>query len=99
MNSSINLKIYDAQNEIIAEFHEHRIRWGLIEDVVELSEGLEGKNEREAYVAMGQFMQKVFPALTHDLLRQADVADVKTCFNQIVALVQTIGELSEKKQP
>ena len=34
MNSSINLKIYDQSDEIIAEFEEKRLRWGLVEDVV-----------------------------------------------------------------
>lgn len=98
MQSSINLKIYDSNNEIIAEFDEPRIRWGLVEDVVELSETLEGKSEKESYIAMGKFIQCVFPGLTQELLRLADVNDIKTCFAQIVSIVQTIGSTSEKKQ-
>lgn len=98
MNSSINLKIYDQSDEIIAEFEEKRLRWGLVEDVVDLSEKLEGQSEREAYVAMGSFLQRVFPSLTHELLRKADVHDVKQCFNQIITLVQSIGETSQKKE-
>ena len=98
MNSSINLKIYNQSDEIIAEFEEKRLRWGLVEDVVDLSEQLEGHSEKEAYVAMGTFLQQVFPTLTHELLRQADVRDVKHCFNQIVSLVQSIGEPSQKKE-
>jgi hypothetical protein len=98
MQSTINLKIYDSHNEIIAEFNESRIRWGLVEDVVELSEQLEGKSDKEAYRAMGKFIQCVFPDLTNELLRQADVGDIKQCFSQIVAIVQQIGSPQEKKQ-
>jgi hypothetical protein len=53
MQSSINLKIYDTHNEVIAEFNEPRIRWGLVEDVVELTETLQGQSEKESYIAMG----------------------------------------------
>ena len=98
MNSSINLKIYDQSDEIIAEFEEKRLRWGLVEDVVDLSEQLEGQSEREAYVAMGSFLQQVFRSLTHELSRQAAVHDVKQCFNQIITLVQSIGDTSQKKE-
>jgi hypothetical protein len=98
MQSSINLKIYDTHNEVIAEFNEPRIRWGLVEDVVELTETLQGQSEKESYIAMGRFIQCVFPTLTNDLLRLADVQDIKNCFAQIVSIVQSIGTPSEKKQ-
>lgn len=96
MNSSINLTIYDDQDAVIAEFRENRIRWGIIEDVVDLSEKLEGKSEREAIQAMGQFIQLVFPKLTKELLRQADVNDIKLCFQQIVSVVKNIEGTNEK---
>ncbi len=98
MQSSINLKIYDSNNEVIAEFNEPRIRWGLVEDVVELTEKLQGKSEKESTLAMGQFIQAVFPGLTNEQLRLADIQDIKQCFAQIVAIVQTLGSTSEKKQ-
>ncbi len=98
MQALINLKIYDQHDEVIEEFSEKRLRWGLVEDVVELSENLEGKSDKEAYVAMGKFIQCVFPTLSDELLRLADVNDVKRCFEQIVSLVKQIGPSQEKKQ-
>jgi hypothetical protein len=43
MKSTVSLTIYDEQDEIIQSFSTSRIRWGIIEDVVDLSEKLEGK--------------------------------------------------------
>lgn len=96
MKSSVNLKIYNAQDEVIAEFNESRIRWGIVEDVVDLTEKLEGTSEREAIQAMGQFIQLVFPELTKEQLRQADVKDIKQCFQQIVNVVKNIEGTEEK---
>ncbi|MDP2816072.1 MAG: hypothetical protein Q8O19_05275, partial [Rectinemataceae bacterium] len=61
MQSTISLTIYDDQDAVVAEFSTNRIRWGIIEDVVELSEKLQAKSEKEAISAMGQFIQLVFP--------------------------------------
>ncbi|MHC1734142.1 MAG: hypothetical protein AB9921_00510 [Erysipelotrichaceae bacterium] len=96
MKSSITLTIYDETDEILAEFAESRIRWGIIEDVVDLSEKLAGESEREAIQAMGTFIQLVFPKLTKELLRQADVNDIKRCFQQIVSVVKNIEGTTEK---
>jgi len=96
MQSTISLVIYDDQDAVVAEFSTNRIRWGIIEDVVELSEKLQGKSEKEAIGAMGQFIQLVFPKLTKDLLRQADVSDIKLCFQQIVSVVKNIEGNNEK---
>lgn len=96
MKSTVSLIIYDEQDEIIQSFSTSRIRWGIIEDVVELSEKLEGRSEREAIQAMGQFIQLVFPKLTKDLLRQADVSDIKLCFQQIISVVKDIEGNNEK---
>ena len=96
MKSTVSLTIYDEQDEIIQSFSTSRIRWGIIEDVVDLSEKLAGKSEREAIQAMGQFIQLVFPKLTKELLRQADVSDIKLCFQQIVSVVKNIEGNNEK---
>lgn len=96
MKSTVSLTIYDEQDEIIQSFSTSRLRWGIIEDVVDLSEKLEGKSEREAIQAMGQFIQLVFPKLTKELLRQADVSDIKLCFQQIIRVVKDIEGNNEK---
>lgn len=96
--SSVSLVIYDDQDGVIASYTVHRIRWGIIEDVVELSEQLSGKSEKDAISAMGQFLLKVFPDLSAEHLRLADVSDVKTCFKQIVAMVHQI-EGNNSKNP
>ena len=96
MKSTVSLTIYDEQDEIIQSFSTSRIRWGIIEDVVELSEKLEGRSEREAIQVMGQFIQLVFPKLTKELLRQADVSDIKLCFQQIISVVKDIEGNNEK---
>lgn len=96
MKSSINLKIYDDNNEVCAEFETSRIRWGVIEDAIELTEALEGKSEKESIKAMGQFVQAIFPKLTDELLRQADFNDIKLCFIQTMNVVKSIETGDEK---
>jgi hypothetical protein len=96
MKSTVSLTIYDEQDEIIQSFSTSRIRWGIIEDVVDLSEKHQGKSDNEAIRAMGQFIQLVFPKLTKELLRQADVSDIKLCFQQIVSVVKNIEGNNEK---
>lgn len=83
MKASINLKIYDDQDEVIAEFEKSRIRWGFLEDVIEASEGLEDKSKKEQFKIMGKMLQLLFPDLTDELLRLADFTDVQNCFTQI----------------
>ncbi|XCH78848.1 MAG: hypothetical protein WHF31_15200 [Candidatus Dehalobacter alkaniphilus] len=91
MSAKINLKIYDDDEvTVIAEFETNRIRWGVVEDVVELSEKIEGRPEKESIPAMGKFIQTIFPKLTDALLRKADVTDITMCFKQIVNTVKNI---------
>jgi hypothetical protein len=90
MLSKVELPIYNDQDEVVAQFSVSRIRWGIIEDVVELTERLQGQTEAQAITAMGDFLTKVFSGLTSDHLRQADVLDVKRCFQQIVSLVKQL---------
>ena len=45
---------------------------------------------------MGQFIQLVFPKLSKELLRQADVSDIKLCFQQIINVVKDIEGNNEK---
>lgn len=96
MSAKINLKIYTDDDSIIAEFETSRIRWGVIEDVVELSEKIEGKSEKESIPAMGKFIQTIFPKLTDELLRMADVTDITLCFKQLVNIVKNIESAEEK---
>lgn len=97
MKSTINLKIYNRKDEIIAEFEETRIRWGVIEDAVDLVETLANKSTPESIRIMGKFLQLVFPELTDDLLREADFVDVKNCFQQIISIAKQIGDSTEIK--
>ena len=96
MHTTINLKIYNDDDSVIAEFETSRIRWGVIEDVVDLSENMQGMSDRDTIKMMGKFMQYVFPKLTDDLLRLADFIDIKMCFTQLVAIVKNIEGADEK---
>lgn len=96
MHTTINLKIYAEDDSVIAEFETSRIRWGVIEDVVDLSEKMQGMSERDTIKLMGKFMQYVFPKLTDELLRMADFLDIKMCFTQLVAIVKNIEGADEK---
>lgn len=95
-SAKIELKIYADDDSVIETFATNRIRWGVIEDVVELQDKLQGKSEKESIKAMGQFLKLVFPSLTDDLLRQADVNDIKLCFMQLVSVVKNIEGAEEK---
>ena len=90
MKATINLKIYGDNDEIIEEFETSRVRWGFLEDVVELSDELEGKSDKEQFRMMGKMVQMLFPNLTDELLRMADYVDIKNCFGQIMGIVNQI---------
>lgn len=90
MKATINLKIYGDNDEIIEEFETSRVRWGFLEDVVELSDELEGKSDKEQFRMMGKMVQMLFPNLTDELLRMADYVDIKNCFGQIMSIVNQI---------
>lgn len=90
MKATINLKIYGNGDEIIEEFETSRVRWGFLEDVVELSDKLEGQSDKEQFRMMGKMVQMLFPNLTDELLRLADYVDIKNCFGQIMSIVNQI---------
>lgn len=90
MKATINLKIYGDGDEIIREFETSRVRWGFLEDVVEISDKLEGQSDKEQFRMMGKMVQMLFPNLTDELLRMADYVDIKNCFGQIMSIVNQI---------
>jgi len=96
MSKLINLKIYNDENEVIAEFETSRVRWGVLEDSIELMESSEKKSEKEQTKAMGKLIQSVFPSLTDELLRMADIKDITNCFKQITNIVKNIEGTEEK---
>lgn len=96
MSKLINLKIYNDQDEVIAEFETSKVRWGVLEDAIELSESTEKKTEKEQIKAMGNLIQSLFPSLTDELLRMADIKDITYCFKQITNIVKNIEGTEEK---
>lgn len=98
MNSTINLKIYEDDDTVIAEFETKRLRWGIVEDSVDLQEQLKGKSDKEQIIAMRKLVQMVFPTLTDELMRLADVNDIKLCFMQIINMVKKIEGAEGKKE-
>ena len=96
MKATINLKIYDENDAVIAEFETSRVRWGYLHDVIELSEKIKGQGNIEQFDSMGKMVQLLFPNLTDELLRQADFIDVKNCFEQIKNIAKQI-EVADSK--
>jgi len=98
MNSTINLKIYGDDDEVIAEFETKRLRWGVVEDCIDLQEQLSGKSDKDKIISMRKLVQMVFPKLTDEQIRLADVNDIKLCFFQIVNMVKKIEGAEGKKE-
>lgn len=96
MKATINLKIYDENDDVIAEFETSRVRWGYLQDVIELSEKIEQQSSKEQFDSMGKMVQMLFPKLTDDLLRQADFIDIKNCFEQIKNIASQIEGANSK---
>lgn len=96
MKATINLKIYDESDEVIAEFETSRVRWGYLHDVIEISEDLDSKSSKEQFDLMGKMVQMLFPKLTDELLRQADFVDIKNCFEQIKNIASQIESANSK---
>ena len=95
-SAKIELNIYADDDSVIATFTTSRIRWGVVEDFIGLQEKLEGMSASDSARAMGQFLKLIFPDLTDDLLRRADVNDIKLCFMQLVSVVKNIEGAEEK---
>lgn len=95
-SAKIELNIYDDDDSVIVTFATNRIRWGVVEDLVDLQEKLTGMSERDSIKAMGQFLKLIFPNITDDQLRAADVIDIKNCFSQVTKVVKNIEGAEEK---
>lgn len=96
MKATINLKIYDENDDVIEEFETSRVRWGYLQDVIELSEKIEEQSSKEQFASMGKMVQMLFPKLTDDLLRKADFIDIKNCFEQIKNIASQIEGANSK---
>lgn len=90
------LKVYGADDEIIKTYTTHRIKYGLIEDFIDLSKDLEGKNQLQQFALMKPILKTLFPGITDEDLREVDFVEVSQVILKLYDVVKN-GYGSEEK--
>lgn len=82
--AEFELNIYGKDDEIINRYETNFVRWGVYMQAMELQKDIKGKTDGQKFIAINQFMKKIFPSLTDDDLENADGADVLNTFTQLI---------------
>lgn len=90
------LKIYGADDEVKKTYETHRIKYGLIEDFIDLSKDLEGKNQLQQFALMKPILKTLFPGVTDEELRETDFIQVSKVILSLYDVVKN-GYGSEEK--
>lgn len=83
--AQFELNIYGEDDEILKTYKTEHVRWGVFLEAVKMQEELKGKSEKESFVAISQFIKKIFIGITDEELEKADGLDVVNTFNQLLA--------------
>lgn len=89
--AQFELNIYDNNNEVVKRVETDRVRWGIFMQALELEESLKKADAREMISAINKFVKEIFPELTDDDIKDADVDDVLNTFKQLLNKAAKIG--------
>jgi hypothetical protein len=90
MPDPIKITFYNPDDSVKAEYSKLRIPLGLVDVVLDLSENVEQKSDRETWDAIKSFLVEAFgERFTLDELNAgADLGDILSVFNMIVAKIE-----------
>jgi hypothetical protein len=89
--AQFELKIYDANNEVVKQFETDLVRWGVFVQALELEESIKSATAKDMILSINKFIKKIFPDITDADLESADVDDVLNTFKQLLAKAGKIG--------
>ena len=84
------LPIYGEDNELVKTYETDIAKWGLLLEAHQEQENLKDKSTGEQINIIHKLLMKLFPGLTIDELKNADVGDVFNTFAQIVKKAENI---------
>lgn len=88
--AQFELPIYNDENEVVKKYETNIAKWGLLLEAHEANERLADMNEGEQIGMIHTFLMKLFPGLTLDELKNADVGDVFNTFKQFIMKAESI---------
>ena len=84
--AKFELPIYGENDEIVKNYSTDIVRFGILEEAINASEKVKGKDPKEQLKLIAPILQKVFKGLTEEDLKDADLFKVFGVFNQIISL-------------
>jgi hypothetical protein len=89
--AQFEMNIYGENDEILKTFATDKVRWGVYLEAAKLNEEIRAMDAAEQFAVIGQFMSKIFPALTAAELELADGDDVMNTFKQLIRKANKIA--------
>ena len=80
---TFTLHIYDENDEIIKTYEQSRVRFGLLEEAIKISEDNEGKQPAQYIGEIKRVVKAIFPNMTDEHMALADFFDVVNVFKQL----------------
>lgn len=80
---TFTLHIYDENDDIIKTYEQSRVRFGLLEEAIKISEDNKGKKPSEYIGDIKNTVKSIFPDMTDEHMKLADFFDVVNVFKQL----------------
>ena len=80
---NFTLHIYDENDEIIATYEQKRVRFGLLEEAIKISEENADKQPAQYIGQIKDTVKSIFPNMTDEHMALADFFDVVNVFKQL----------------
>lgn len=95
------LNIYGENDEILKTHKTDKARYGAFEEAVKFTEQAQGKKESEvtvlAYKMLNNFIKNLFPNITDEEIKLADLNDINNLAFQVSGKVSApMAEMAEK---
>ena len=95
------LCIYGEKDEILKKYETDKARYGAFEEAVKFTEEAEGKKESEvtvlAYKMLKNFIKNLFPSITDEEIKLADLNDINNLAFQVSGKVSApMAEMAAK---
>lgn len=80
---TFTLHIYDENDEIIKTYEQSRVRFGLLEEAIKISEKNADKKPAQYIDEIKKTVKAIFPDMTDEHMKLADFFDVVNVFKQL----------------
>lgn len=80
---TFTLHIYGTDDEILKTYEQQRVRFGLLEEAIKISEDNAGKKPAQYIGEIKRVVKAIFPNMTDEHMALADFFDVVNVFQQL----------------